>query len=322
MCISANPSSISAVLLFGPTASGKTALLDSLFIRNTFRFPFKAEVISADSMQVYRGMDIGTAKPDAAFRAALPHHLIDIRNPDEQYTAGNFVHAADTLCSVVLSRGKLPVVSGGTAFYLKNFIFGLPSSPAGDIAVREALRGELAASGLSALREELARRDPESAARIHPNDAYRILRALEITRSTGRPLSSCAVPTSPREGTNLLAIGIKRDRETLYRRIDERTEAMFASGLAGEVKGLIAKGYGPDDPGMKAIGYREFFEMGRSGCMTTADVIELVKRRSRNYAKRQLTFFSSLPGVRWFEADDEAGIARVVGEFAERVFTA
>jgi tRNA dimethylallyltransferase len=136
------------------------------------------------------------------------------------------------------------------------------------------------------------------------------------------PLSSCAVPTVPRGGIDLLTIGIRRDRETLYRRIDERTEAMFSLGLADEVKKLMAAGFGPDDPGMKAIGYREFFEMERSGCMTISDVIELVKRRSRNYAKRQLTFFASLPGVHWFDADDETGVAHEIGEFVEQVFSA
>jgi tRNA dimethylallyltransferase len=287
----------------GPSASGKTGLLEKLFIRDAF---CPAEIISADSMQVYRGMDIGTAKPSAEERGKRPHHLIDIRDPHEQFNAGEFVRLASDACGNAISRGVLPVVSGGTGFYLKNLVLGLPEAPPSDAALREDLRKELGLRGAASLMEELAAFDPLSAGRIHINDQYRLLRALEVFRLSGRPLSSFAVPGAGSAGDGhpfrFLILGINREREDLYRRIDRRCAAMFRAGLAEEVRRLHDAGVSPDDPGFKAIGYREFFVGGGENRRLSEDlagVEALVAQNTRHYVKRQMTFFASIPGVKW-----------------------
>jgi tRNA dimethylallyltransferase len=299
---------IRVLLLFGPTAVGKTDLLVRLFSG-------RGEIISADSMQVYRGMDIGTAKPDPEVLTRLPHHLIDIKDPHEQYNAGEFVHAADRIVPEIDARGRIPVVSGGTAFYFRNFIYGLPESPPGDEEVRNSLRVELEAEGPDPLYRELERVDPDTAGRISRADTYRILRALEVHRVTGRPLSDFAVREKPRELYEFLVLGLDRPREELYRRIDRRVETMFAEGLLHEFKGLLGKGYGRYDPGLKAIGYREFFEMREEGCPSLADIRDRIMRNTRRFAKRQITFFKRMPGIRWFHPEDEEGLRREVTAF-------
>ena len=266
-------------------------------------------------MQVYRGMDIGTAKPDGDLRARLPHHLIDIRNPSEQFTVGDFVREAGVACGEISARGRLPVVSGGTAFYLKTFVCGLPESPAVDPTVRQDVNRDLREKGPAALRAELEAGDPESAARIHVADLYRLTRAVEVLRLTGRPLSSFDVPAAPRADYDFLLIALERPREELYARIDARVAAMFAEGLADEFAGLVRSGCTEDDPGMRAIGYREFFQAQRSGCFRLQDVQEAIARDSRRYAKRQATFFRSLPSVEWFSADDFGGIRKRILEW-------
>ena len=318
---------IPVLILFGPTASGKTGILFELFGGASGRLyssnGILAEVISADSMQVYRGMDIGTAKPSAQERAALPHHLIDIRSPSEQFNAGDFVRLADEACLQIAGRGSLPVVSGGTGFYLKNFIMGLSEAPPCDAEIRAALKRELKEKGASALMEELAVCDPVSAQRIHINDEYRLMRALEVFRSCGRPLSSFEVNVKEKRADfRFIIIGLSRPREELYRRINERCAQMFKLGLAQEVRSLYEAGYTPNDPGLRAIGYREFFvedlttREWSGGWRLSQDidgVQALVAQNSRRYAKRQLTFFANIPSVKWIECGgDEA-------ETAERV---
>ena len=311
-----------ALILFGPTASGKTGILLELFSAGSSPL---AEVISADSMQVYRGMDIGTAKPTAEEQARLPHHLLDIRNPDEQFNAGDFVRLAAETCRDISGRGKLPVISGGTGFYLKNFILGLPSAPPSNPLIREELRQELKEKGVSALMEELERRDPLSAQRIHINDQYRLLRALEVLRLSGRSLSSFQVPSAGDADTagnakaqsNFLIIGLQRPREELYRRIEMRCDNMFRQGLVDEVRSLYNCGYTPKDPGLRAIGYHEFFVEDLESPVFSENkkkyrfsedisgVQALVVQNSRRYAKRQITFFSGIPGIKWIEAGDD-----------------
>jgi tRNA dimethylallyltransferase len=297
------------MVLFGPTASGKTEVLSRLFApEGGFRKgSIKAEIISADSMQVYRGMDIGTAKPSPEERARIPHHLIDIRNPDEGFNAGDFVHLADQCCLQIAARGALPVVSGGTGFYLKNFILGLPEAPPSDPGIRMALKEELRSRGAAALMEELARNDPESAGRVHVNDTYRLLRALEVFRLTGRPLSSYAAPGLAKGESGqggpyrFLVIGLEWNRVELYRRIDLRCAEMFRAGLPAELARLRGQGYGPGDPGFRAIGYREFFVEESPGNYRLAEdsaaVEALVAQNSRRYAKRQITYFAAIPGA-------------------------
>jgi len=305
------------LILFGPTASGKTGILLELFNSSNGAAPagMQAEIISADSMQVYRGMDIGTAKPSADEVSRLPHHLIDIRQPSEQFNAGDFVRLADEACLEIASRGKLPVVSGGTGFYLKNFIMGLSEAPPSYYKVREQLKVELSEKGAAALMEELATCDLISANRIHINDEYRMLRALEVYRSCGKPLSSFAMNPKDKQtgGTRnnfrFIIIGLSRPRDELYNRINLRCAQMFKQGLPDEVRSLYEKGYTPNDPGLRAIGYREFFvedsEAPRGWRLSQdADGVQaLIAQNSRRYAKRQITFFAGIPDVHWIECD-------------------
>jgi tRNA dimethylallyltransferase len=302
---------IPVCILFGPTASGKTALVEELFACP--RPLCSVEIISADSMQVYRGMDIGTAKAAAELRRTIPHHLVDIRSPHEQFHAGDFVRLADAACTEIAGRRSLPLVSGGTGFYLRNFITGLSEAPPSDPAVRDRLQQEFNQKGPSPLFEELEKLDPASAQRIHRNDTYRLLRALEVCRGTGSPLSSFARGNAPRTAYRFLIVGIKRKREDVYRRIEQRCDEMFRQGLPEEVETLFKQGYTPRDPGLRAIGYREFFVesagLGGEGSVYTLSrdmegVRALIAKNSRHYAKRQETFFSSIPGVQWLEAGE------------------
>lgn len=298
----------SAILIFGPTGVGKTDLLAGLLSG-------RAEIISADSMQIYRGMDIGTAKPSGPVRLKIPHHLIDIREPQEQFSVADFVGLAEGLIRDITRRGKIPIVSGGTAYYFRNLLFGLSEAPPGDAGIRARVEAEYAARGLEAMNRRLREVDPEAAARIAPRDKYRVLRALEVYEAAGRPLSSFAVPQKPREDLRFLVIGLSRGREDLYRRIEDRVDLMFAEGLPGEVSRLLAMGYGESDPGMRGIGYREFLVMRRAGCLRLKDIKDLIKRNSRRYAKRQMTFFKTLPEVVWKRPDEGEEILRLIRKF-------
>jgi tRNA dimethylallyltransferase len=297
-----------ALVFFGPTGSGKTALLEQIFGENP-SFAGRAEIVSADSMQVYRGMDIGTAKPAPALQRILPHHLIDIRAPDEPFNAGEFVRLADRACVMIARKGALPVVSGGAGFYLKHFVQGLPQAPPSDGAIRRRLKAELERQGIPFLMAELQALDPVSAGRIHPNDVYRLLRALEVCRLTGRPLSSFpSFSGGSRPAYRFIIIGLERDRADLYQRINRRAAAMLSAGLQEEVRRLFDAGYTPSDPGLRAIGYKEFFEEAAPGryelVPDTAAVEALVSRNCRRYAKRQITCFSAIPGACWISAYD------------------
>ena len=280
---------------------GKTELINELFSE-------KFEVISADALQVYRRLDIGTAKPTMRERREVPHHLIDIRDPSEGFNVGDFVREAESCMRDIRSRGRIPLISGGTAFYLIRFLYGLPETPPSDPDVRRELEHRLDDEGASRLFEELAAVDPASSRSIHQNDTYRILRALEVYYISGRPLSDFRVPSRPRFSPEPLVLGLYREREELYRRIDDRVERMWDAGLAEEVRGLIDAGFGADDPGMKGIGYREFFRMRKLGEWTLSDVRGEIKRSSRRYAKRQLTFFRKLEETKWVHPADTGKI--------------
>jgi len=294
-------------VVFGPTAVGKTDFL--------LHFEHIAEIINSDSLQVYRHMSIGTAKPDNSVTSRIPHHLIDCIDPDDEFSAGDFVREADRLCQEIYSHGKLPVISGGTGFFLKNFIYGLPSAPASSKEIKIQLQKRLEKEGLEALREELHSKDPESWERIKPLDSYRILRALEVFYSSGSPLSDFKLPDTVRSGYRFLLIGLIRDRAELYERINGRVEAMFRAGLPEEYKKLRAMGYRSACPGLSAIGYREFSLMEELGSLTLNDVKELIKQNSRNYAKRQITFFKALPDVHWLHPDQWQDAVEMVSNF-------
>ncbi|MCR5612987.1 tRNA (adenosine(37)-N6)-dimethylallyltransferase MiaA [Treponema sp.] len=294
-----NKNKIPVIVIFAPTATGKTALTEKLFGSGSHSF-FKdilhgTEIISADSMAVYKGMDIGTAKPDKALLQKIPHHMIDLFSPDVQFTVSEFVERADSLCSEIYSRKKIPVISGGTGFYIRNFLLGLPDTPESDPVLRERLKSELESSGREYMYEKLKTVDPQSAEKIHPNDSFRLLRALEVFYLTGKPRSSFELSASLREQYNFLPVILERDREDLYQRIDMRVEQMFENGLVNEVVSLMNAGYKKDDPGMQAIGYREFF---------TEESIDKIKERikydSHLYAKKQYVFMKGIPGARTF----------------------
>ena len=299
----------SVVLIFGPTAVGKTELLSASVFQNS-------EIINADSMQVYRGLDIGTAKPGPEFLAGIRHHLIDIRDPSEQFHAGEFVELADAAAGDISRRGRLPVICGGTGFYFKNFIYGLPEAPASDETVRAGLQAELETKGPEALFKRLSEVDAVSAARINANDRYRILRALEVYESTGRPLSEFEIPSVPRPEYETLLIGLNRKREELYERINLRVDQMFDEGIESEVRRLRAEGCIESSPGMKGIGYREFFIAEKEG-LDEGRLRELIKRNSRRYAKRQITWFKQLDSINWFNPEDISGITACINSFLQ-----
>ncbi len=265
-------------------------------------------------MQVYRHMDVGTAKPSQKERARLPHHLVDVADPSEQFNAGRFVKAAEQLIPEIAARGKVPVVSGGTAFYITSLLFGLPESPPVDPVVRERLKVRAGREGTEGLYRSLVERDPDAGARIQPRDRYRTLRALEVLESTGRSLFSFHWPRTPRGDLRTMVIGLEREREELYRRIEQRVDRMFDGDLLGEVKGLLAMGFRSEDPGMRGIGYRELLQM-KSGCETLRHVRARIAQSTRRYAKRQITFFRTVPGVSWVHPERAAGLREKIEAF-------
>ncbi|MDZ7795156.1 MAG: tRNA (adenosine(37)-N6)-dimethylallyltransferase MiaA [Spirochaetia bacterium] len=309
------------VLLFGPTAVGKTALVEQLFVHSAHKF----EIINADSMQVYRSLDIGTAKPSSELQRRIHHHLIDVCSPSEQYDVGQFVRDADRLVRDICSRDCIPLITGGTAFYFYHFMYGLPPTPAADLEIREALYKRVRHSGRDELFQELQQFDPVTAKKLHPNDTQRVIRALEVLHSSGKPLSSYRQTPSLRPGYEYLVLGLYRDREELYSRIDRRVEQMWAEGLVEEVRELIAEGFTAEDPGMRGIGYREFFEAQSCGSQSTelgsftktvVDQIKTeIKKNSRRYAKRQITFFKRMAETEWYTPEEFEALSARLSEF-------
>ena len=293
------------VIICGPTGIGKTAAAIRL------AQGFGGEIVGADSMQIYRRMDIGTAKPTPEEQAAVTHHMIDVVDPDESFDAARYASMA-TACIRRLDReGTLPVVAGGTGFYIKALEFGLFDARPTDPQIRRRLEKQADEEGLGALHAALKGRDPESAARIHPHDRFRIIRALETLESTGQPISALQRRhgfTHKRFET--FKIGLHIDREALYTRINRRVEAMIAEGLLGEVQSLMAQGYKADLKSMQAIGYRHMcgYLAGQADWDTTVD---LMKRDTRRYAKRQFTWFKSDPDIIWWAPE---AVARLVPE--------
>jgi tRNA dimethylallyltransferase len=296
------------IAVVGPTATGKSDLAVALAMR------LGGEAINADAMQLYRGMDIGTAKPSRAEQVRLPHHLLDVVEPSRQFSAGDFVRRADGLVADIRARGRVPLVSGGTGFYLRTFLYGMPESPPSNLEVRRRLQDLERGKGTPWLHELLSSRDPEAARRIPANDRHRVLRALEVLETTGRSVYSFAWPSSPRKDHEFLVIGLDRPRDDLYRRIEARVDGMFQAGLVEEVKRLLEAGFGPRDPGMRGIGYREFLAM-RKGCLRFREVREMIKADSRRYAKRQMTFLRAIPEVQWFDAREPAAAREAIAAF-------
>lgn len=300
-----------APLLFvaGPTAIGKTELA------LTLAEEFGCEIIGVDSMQIYRYMDIGTAKPSMAERARVPHHLIDYVLPDEEFSASRFVSDCREAIRAIRAKGRIPMLAGGTGLYFNALEKGIFSMPAIDSALRHELQAELASRGREALVEELRQRDPLSAERIHANDTYRLLRALEIVRATGKPWSGF-IAKHQREGRGetkgrVIKIGLDRDRDELYRRIDQRVNAMITTGLLTEVENLLQMGYSAGLRPMQSLGYRHMVNF-LAGEWAWERAIELLARDTRRYAKRQLTWFKADSAINWFHPEQLSAIIATI----------
>lgn len=312
----ADSAKIPVIVFFAPTATGKTALTLELFGSGSlFDFKNKAEILSCDSQAVYKYFDIGTAKPSPEERAAVPYHLVDFADPAIQFGLGEFMEEADRLCGEIWSRKNVPVLCGGTGFYARNFILGAPTTPESDEKIRVHIKEKLAELGKESLYAELKIVDPLSARKININDEYRICRALEVFYTSGKPLSSYALPDVPRSQYEFLTIILNRDKDDLYRRIDLRVEKMFEEGLAEEIEKLKSMGYTKDTPAMKAIGYSEFFIDG----LSVDQVKEKIKNDSHHYAKKQYTFMRGIPGAVTVDADDKDRVAMLVGDFISSV---
>jgi len=285
------------LVILGPTAVGKS----SLAIELAEKIP--AEIISADSMQVYRGMDIGTAKPSLDELKSIPHHLIDIRDPDEAWTVSDFVKEANRISGDLVIRGKMPIIAGGTGLYLWTLLEGysFPIAPA-DKGLRQRLEKEQ----LTTLYSRLTTIDPAAAEKIHANDKKRIVRALEVYELTGKPISQLQKMRSDTPHLSVgynkyLLIGLTMPREQLYQRINTRVDQMIQKGLIKEVEGLLAKGYSKDLPSFQALGYKEVVKH-LSGAWDKETMIKELKKRTRNFARRQLTWFRRFSDVKWFDA--------------------
>lgn len=284
------------VILTGPTAVGKSALALALARR------FNAEIISADSRTLYRGMNIATAKPSPDELAFVPHHLIDVVNPDEDFTLSDFQSRAYALIDELLAHHKLPLVVGGTLLYINALVEGwqIPKVEP-NLELRRALEEEARQRGPEALYEELKQLDPEAAAHIIPNNTRRIIRALEVYRTTGRLFSEAQGKTPP--PYRFLKLGLNLERQALYDRADERIEKMFERGLINEVEGLLATGYRAELPAMTSLGYSQVAAYLR-GEMTLAEAKEKMKFSTHRYIRQQYTWFRRDPEIVWLEAND------------------
>ncbi len=280
---------------------------------------FSAHIVNADSMQVYRRMDVGTAKPTLEERRTVPHHLIDIAEPDEPFDAARYLEAALPKIEELRGRGIVPLVVGGTGLYMRVLTHGLCLGPPSEPEVKARLIARESSEGLERLYGELLLVDPDSAARIHGNDRQRIIRALEVHLIGGVPLSVLQKGHGfSRELVPAVKVFINRERDMLYERINRRVDRMIEEGLKGEVEGLLAMGYGPELKAMQSIGYRQIAAHVSGGLSMDEAVFE-IKRQTRRYAKRQSTWFGKDSEFRCFNADDVEGIYHYIMRSIERL---
>lgn len=297
------------IIICGPTGIGKTALSLALAQR------FNGRIIGADSMQIYKFMDIGTAKPSLEERRQVPHYMIDIVDPNESYDAARYARESREAISDIYSHGKLPFVVGGTGFYIRALLHGLCEAAPGDPVVRQKLRQEAQISGSKELYDRLLACDPEAASRIHPNDVYRIIRALEIYEIAGIPMSEYQrLHGFKAQPFDALKIGLNIERDALYERIDRRVDQMISNGLLDEVKMLLQMGYTGALKSMQSIGYQHMVNF-LDGSMGWDETVAALKRDTRRYAKRQFTWFKKDREINWKLPDEQEGIVSIVEAF-------
>ncbi|WP_371720110.1 tRNA (adenosine(37)-N6)-dimethylallyltransferase MiaA [Acidobacterium sp. S8] len=301
------------IVLAGPTASGKTSLSLHLAER------FGGEIVSCDSVAVYRDMEIGTAKPDKADRERLPHHLIDVVDPTENYTAGDYSRDARAALSAIVARGHLPIITGGTGLYLRALVDGLFAGPQRSESLRERLKLSDKRRGPGWLYKVLMRLDPKSAERIHPNDKPKLIRALEVCIAAKQPMSQVwEQGRDALKGFRILRVGLEPDRDCLYQRINRRAAEMFQNGLVEETRLLLEK-YGEARP-FDSLGYKQARSL-LSGDLRETDAIALAQQGHRNYAKRQLTWFRREPEMYWLHGfgDEQRIRQKAIGMVEEAV---
>ena len=296
------------IAVVGPTASGKTALSIEIAKR------VSGEVVSCDSMQVYKGMDIGTAKPDEDEKCGIFHHMIDIIRPDEPFSVAEFVWRARECIDDCIARGKVPVLAGGTGLYMDSVLNNIDFADfKSDPKFRAEMQARAEESGNDALHRMLAEKDPEAAKRIHPNNVRRVIRALEVCHVTGKTFTQVNAESRREPVYDTLILGIDTDRDLLYEKIDKRVEIMLEKGLVAEVQGLYDSDIGRDTTAMQAIGYKEIFEYleGKTGLF---EAVEKIKQESRRYAKRQLTWFRRNEEIDWVRLDKRESLEQILGK--------
>jgi tRNA dimethylallyltransferase len=299
------------IVICGPTGIGKTALAIDL------AESFHGEIISADSMQIYRHMNIGTAKPTQAERGVMPHHMVDIVDPNGHFDAALFSALAREKIHQLHRQGITPFIVGGTGFYIKALIHGIFQVDPTDSAVRVSLKKEADEKGTAFLYQRLSQHDPEMAKNIHPNDTYRIIRAIEIFEITGKPLSEHHQEHKFEERCfHSLKIGLFMERQRLYGRINRRVDAMMAEGLVEEVKHLLEMGYSSDLKPLQSIGYRHVTDFLK-GNLSWEETIRTLKRDTRRYAKRQITWFKADPEIVWLEPEKYDKIHQLTKNFLD-----
>ena len=297
------------VVITGPTASGKSRLAVELALL------FQGEIVNADSMQVYRGMDVGTAKPSTSDREAVPHHLLDVVDPDQAFNAAIYRSHALPVIRDILSRGKVCLVVGGTGLYIKTLLGGLLHCPPSNPGLRKTLHDQVEKQGLDAMYRRLEEQDPESAKRIHAHDKVRILRALEIMELTKKPLSALVQDHGFRESPfEALRICLQIDREALYHRIDQRSLLMVEKGLIEETRRLLALGYPPGLKPMQSLGYRHVIRY-LEGHSDRQGMVSQLQQDTRRYAKRQLTWFRADPSMTWVDPQRKGDLVERIASF-------
>jgi len=303
-----NPQSVLVIL--GPTASGKTSV--ALLLAQDLG----GEIISADARQIYKFMDVGTAKPSKSQLEAVRHHFVDELLPDQNFNAGEFGKWGRKIIGEIFQRGNVPIVVGGSGLYVQALIDGFFDGPPADSSVREFLGKRLEQEGVEALWKDLHKIDPDAAVKMLPSNTRRIIRALEVYSITGVRISELQKTRIP-EKLDAVMMGLNWDRKSLYKRIERRVDSMIGEGLVDEARDLLRRGYSPNLNALQTVGYAEVFEYLK-GDFSYERMIELIKQNSRRYAKRQMTWFRKEKRIEWFDIQDEAELPRIARNIAAR----